>query len=291
MSFAPIVHADPVRAAAAVDMLAHAIRSERPRWDIIEFRCLLKEAHTTGELLKTFRQLGMFVDTYLQFENWYQALSGVSAQAYFDSRSSQLRNTIKRKKKRVEKEHRLDFRLYADTDNLGEGLEHYQVVYRQSWKEPEAYPEFIPQLLRKAAEGGALRLGILKIDEHPVAAQIWLRSGNRATIYKLAYDERYAQLSVGSILTKLMFDHVIDVDHVSEVDFGSGSEAYKLDWMNGCRQVAAFIGFNAYSPRGLFAAAHHFAGRFLRRLLQRIKHFPALRSPLIAEARHSEVDS
>jgi len=286
MNYAPIVHADSARASAAVDVLAHAIRAERPAWDIIELRGLLMEARTTGELMQAFRKRGMLVDTYFQFENWYQPLSGVSAQTYFDTRPSQLRNTIKRKLKRVRREHRLDFRLYAQASELKKGLEDYQAVYEQSWKEPEVHSEFIPRLLRKAANDGGLRLGILYIDERPVAAQIWLLTGNRSTIYKLAYDDRYAPLSVGSILTKLMFDHAINVDRVAEVDFGAGSDAYKLEWMSGCRQVVAFIGFNARSPWGLIAAARHFSGRLLRRVLQSIGHLRPQRAPGTTEARH-----
>ena len=271
MNYAPIVHTDPVRAAAAVETLANTILRERPSWDVVELRGLLMEAPTTPDLVRAFQRRGVLVDTYFQFENWYQPLSGISAQAYFDSRPSRLRNTIGRKMKKVQKEHRLEFRLCRDGVELQKGLEDYQVVYQRSWKEPEVYSEFIPHLLSKAANEGSLRLGILTIGEQPVAAQIWLLNGKRATIYKLAYDERYAQLSVGAILTKLMFDHAIDVDHVVEVDFGAGSEAYKLEWMSACRQVVALIAFNARSPWGLFAAARHFSGRLLRLLPQSIR--------------------
>lgn len=285
MNYAPVVHTDPVRAAAAVDTLANAILRERPSWDVIELRGLLMEAPTTRDMVRAFQRRGMLVDTYFQFENWYQPLSGISAQAYFDSRPSRLRNTIGRKMKKVQKEHGLEFRLYRHGVELQKGLEDYQIVYQRSWKEPEVYSEFIPHLLRKAANDGSLRLGILTIGEQqPVAAQIWLLNGKRTTIYKLAYDERYAQLSVGAILTKLMFDHVIDVDHVVEVDFGAGSEAYKLEWMSACRQVVALIAFNARSPWGLFAAARHFSGRLLRLLSQSIRLLRPARSPAPVDA-------
>ena len=289
MNYAPIVHADPVRAGAAVDALAEEICSEQPTWDIIELRGLLMEAPTTRELLRAFRKRGMLVDTYFQFENWYQSLSGVSARTYFDARPSRLRNTIGRKLKRVQREHQLDFCLYKGAGELHKGLEDYQAVYERSWKEPEVYSEFIPRLLSKLADHDALRLGILNIDHQPVAAQIWLQSGNRATIYKLAYDERYAQLSVGSILTKMMFDHAIDVDHVSEVDFGSGSDAYKREWMSDCREVVALIGFNVRSPLGLFAATRHFSSRLVRGLLRSIGHLRPQRSLQGVEARRAQM--
>jgi CelD/BcsL family acetyltransferase involved in cellulose biosynthesis len=156
-------------------------------------------------------------------------------------------------------------------------------------RSPRCIQNSFPQLIRKAAEEGSLRLGMLYIDEQPVAAQIWLLTENRATIYKLAYDEGYAQLSVGSILTRMMFDHAIDVDHVAEVDFGAGSEAYKLEWMSDCRHVVAFIGFNAHSPWGLFAAARHFSGQVLRRLLQSTRHSRPATSTV--EARRAQVES
>src|SRR4029077_5168672 len=106
--------------------------------------------------------------------------------------------------------------LYRSGEELKRGINDYQRIYAASWKEPEAFPEFIPQLLRRSAEKGTLRLGVLYVDAEPAAVQIWLVAGGKATIYKLAYDERFARLSVGSILTKAMFDHVIDTDGVVE---------------------------------------------------------------------------
>ena len=85
----------------------------------------------------------------------------------------------------------------------------------------------------------------MRVDHEPAAAQIWLISGRRATIYKLAYDERFAPLSIGSILTKTMFDHVLENDGVSEIDYGVGSERYKRDWMSHSRRVIGLIGFAA----------------------------------------------
>ena len=265
MSFAPIVRADERRSPSAIDALAAAILRERPAWDVIELRSLIEEAATTSDLVRGFRGAGLIVDTYQQFENWYQPLSGMSAESYFKARPAQVRNTVTRKMKRAKRDHKVDFEIYRTMQHLPKGIEHYQRIYAQSWKEPEIFPEFIPQLLRACTERGILRLGVLYIDGEPVAAQIWLVAAARGTIYKLAYDERYRQLSVGSILTKMMFDHAIDVDHVAEVDYGVGNEPYKLDWMSERRHIVGLIGFNPRSARGLLAAARHFAGRLIRR--------------------------
>jgi hypothetical protein len=265
MSFAPIVRADQGRSASAVHALAATILRERPAWDVIELRSLLREATTTADLIRSFRSAGLLIDTYQQFENWFQRLSGMSGESYFKARPAQLRNTVTRKIKRAKREHKVDLEIYRTVQHLQKGMEDYQRIYTRSWKDPEIFPEFIPQLLRACAERGILRLGVLYLDGEPVAAQIWLVTATRGTIYKLAYDERYRQLSVGSILTKLMFDNAIDVDHVAEVDYGVGNEPYKLDWMSERRHIVGLIGFNPRSPRGLLAAARHFAGRLIRR--------------------------
>ncbi|MES2302033.1 MAG: GNAT family N-acetyltransferase, partial [Pseudomonadota bacterium] len=56
-----------------------------------------------------------------------------------------------------------------------------------------------------------------------------------AFIHKLAHDERYRKQSPGTLLTGAMFEHVIDRDRVDLVDFGTGDDPYKRDWMEAVR--------------------------------------------------------
>jgi CelD/BcsL family acetyltransferase involved in cellulose biosynthesis len=48
---------------------------------------------------------------------------------------------------------------------------------------------------------------------------------------KIAYDEQYAKLSIGTVLTTLM-PYVIDVDRVRIVDYLSGDDEYKRTWLS-----------------------------------------------------------
>ena len=264
MSYAPLLRRDLCDARVALDAVAAYIARERPRWDLIELRGLIAEHPVADELMRAFRRAGMWTTSYAQFENWYYPTKGIGSGDYFKSRPSQVRNTITRKLKKVQKEHELDFHLYASGDDLASGIADYEKIYSQSWKEPETYPEFIPQLLRRSASQKSLRLGVLRVDNEPAAAQIWLLTGRRATIYKLAYDEKFSPLSVGSLLTKMMFDYVLDNENIGEIDYGVGSEPYKLDWMSDCRNIVGLICFNPYSLRGFLAAGRHAAGRFIR---------------------------
>jgi CelD/BcsL family acetyltransferase involved in cellulose biosynthesis len=67
------------------------------------------------------------------------------------------------------------------------------------------------------------------------------------SIFKLAYDERFAQLSAGSVLTSQLMRQVIDVDRVAVVDYLTGDDAYKRDWMSHRRER---VGVRALQLRG-----------------------------------------
>ena len=64
-----------------------------------------------------------------------------------------------------------------------------------------------------------------------VAAQMWTVEGGAAFIHKLAHRPDAQTLSPGTVLSAALFRHVIDTDAVSLVDFGTGDDAYKRDWM------------------------------------------------------------
>ena len=104
------------------------------------------------------------------------------------------------------------------------------------------------------------------MDGRPVAAQVWIVSNGVASIYKLAYDQRYSNLSIGSILTARLMEHVIDVDRVGEVDFLTGDDAYKQDWMSGRRERRGIIAFNPRTLQGTLGALLHFGAIKLKNI-------------------------
>lgn len=87
------------------------------------------------------------------------------------------------------------------------------------------------------AEGaaGRLRLGVARAEGIAVAAQCWSVENSVAYIHKLAHLESHRQLSAGTTLSARLFSHVIDTDRVNLVDFGTGDQIYKADWMEAVR--------------------------------------------------------
>ena len=184
----------------------------------------------SASLLATaFEQSGwIFAKTQCD-ENHYLALRGRSFDAYWETRPGQLRNTVKRQGKKG------IVSIRIETGFVAQSWADYERVYARSWKPHEGSPEFLRKLAEQESVAGCLRLGLAYIDGQPVAAQFWTVENGVALIHKLAHDERHLAASPGTLLSAALFQHVIDIDKVDEIDFGTGSDAYKREWMEEMR--------------------------------------------------------
>ena len=188
---------------------------------------------------------------YFCFANWSHSLDEGGWPTYLGSRASKTRNTVKRRTRKFLAEGRGELRIVEGGGELEPALKQFTEVYNNSWKRKEPYPRFIPGLVRLAARRGWLRLGVALYDGRAAAAQIWLVTGGVAYIFKLAYHSDLAHLSPGTVLSAHMMAHVIDTDQVQRIDYLSGDDAYKQDWMSRRRE---FSGIAAYNPRSLHGA-------------------------------------
>lgn len=205
------------------------------------------------------------IHQYTCFGNWTHEVNGTSYEDYLNSRPSRLRNTIARRTRQFHKDGRGRLEMFEGGDTLEESIATFVTVYNHSWKQEEPFPDFIPGLLRLAAKRGWLRLGVAYYDGTPVAAQVWLVWERTAYIFKLAHGETFKQLSPGTILTAFMMEHVIDTDRVNRVDFLSGDDEYKRDWMS---TRSDRVGVAAYNPSTVRGCAM-LAVRGIRSLLTR----------------------
>ena len=192
------------------------------------------------KLRQLLESCGLHSHTFFRFYNWTHLLGGQSYDEYISERPANLRNTIKRKQRKLEREHDYEIRLFMDTDidqpritiDLDKAIADYNIVYKASWKASEFFSDFTPALVKSFSRRGWLRLAILYINEQPIAAQIWFVVHGKANIYRLVFDEHWKNYSPGSILTEYLMRYVIDTDKVSEIDFLTGNERYKQDWMS-----------------------------------------------------------
>ena len=269
--YRPVIPLDEQRQGELVCRFSQFIADERPRWRRVDFDYLRSDRTDAAAIAEALRREKFLVTRSFLYENWYVPVLDTDFQAFFAARPSQLKNTIARKEKKLLKTHHVDIQLFtSDGKELERGCADYVTVYNNSWKRSEPFPKFIPSLLSACASLGILRLGVLYVDSTPAAAQIWITAQGTALIYKLAYDERYRDLSVGSVLSREMFKIALDQDKVREIDYGVGSEGYKKDGMTEVRTIDRVSAWNLLEPSGLTLAAMQAGKQILKKAAGRL---------------------
>ncbi len=235
-------------------------------------------AFEDGIVAKALIEYFPYQRLYSQTDNVYQY--GLTDYAsYYQQRPSQLRNTIKRREKKLIKAHKYRTEIITELNEFSAAFSAYKTIYQQSWKGHEFSFDFIEKVCLAALAENKLRLGLLFVDDEPAAAQLWfLQAGNdtslvwdesetqnknsesfqtTASIFKLAYTPKYQEYSVGSILSLALSEYVISNDQVTSIEFGMGSEPYKKDWLTETRIRRSYQVFNPDSIYGKLAIIRH----------------------------------
>lgn len=258
----PILLAPGLPAAIATPALLTFARSLR-RDGLVRLEALDPAAPATQGLITAARRAGLLALTFDHFGNWHESVGGQGWPDYLAARQGALRETIRRRLKRVERQGDVTLTVIDRADGLDAGIAAYEAVYARSWKEPEPFPRFNPTLMRALAPLGSLRLGILSTAGTPIAAQFWVVAEGKATVLKLAHDEAFKPLSPGTVLTALMIRHLLEQDRVTELDFGRGDDDYKQGWVRQRRQFIGCLLLNPLRPVAWPPLARHGAGRLV----------------------------
>jgi len=209
-----------------------------------------------------------YAKTYAQAENWYHDTI-VDFNSYYQQRPSKLKNTIKRKQKKLAKAFNYYTYVASSEVEFLQFFPAYQAIYQASWKGDEYSFAFIKQVCLQAIKHNKFRMGLLFIEDKPVAMQLWFVQSKTASIFKLAYDPHYQQYSVGSILSMALSEHVIAQDKINCIEFGMGNEAYKKDWMAKKRDRVTLQVFNERSFLGTLLAVRYMLPAKVKMLLSR----------------------
>jgi len=206
---------------AALFDLFRGLRSQAARLSLYPVR---DDEHQA--IISALRSAGWWVRSTAAGDRHWLDLGDMDHDAWWASRPGALRNTVQRKaKKRI-----VDIQLLTAFDPGSWAA--YEQIYAASWKPDEGHPALLRAFAEAEGVGGRLRMGIARIDGTPVAAQYWTVEDGTAFIHKLAHVEDSLKASPGTLLSAALFRHVIEVDGVKRVDFGTGNDGYKRDWMN-----------------------------------------------------------
>lgn len=234
--------------------IARAIRARRSGVSLVELYPLAEDSI----LPWAFRKAGWLTAHEPASANWRAHVRGLDFASYWARRPARLRNTAERKARAAA----LEISIHRAFDPGAWAA--YEAVYRASWKPAEGSPAFLRALAEQEGAAGTVRLGIASKDGAPVAAQFWLVENGVATIHKLAHAESAQALSPGTVLSMEMFRHVIDRDRPDLIDFGTGDDRYKADWMDERRPLYRLTCFDPSKPRGIYGAARRLAGKLVR---------------------------
>ncbi len=212
------------------------------------------EDASATRLARAFRTAGWQVAVTPCDINHIIAINGRSFAEYWAARPGPLRTTLKRKGSKVTTRilTRFDAAAWAD----------YERIYAASWKPNEGEPAMLRAFAQAEGAGGRLRLGFAHYEGQAIAAQFWTVENGVAYIHKLAHLESHKQLSAGTTLSAAMFEHAIDRDRAALIDFGTGDESYKADWMEETRPRLRIDCLDPAQPRAWPALAK----RMVRRL-------------------------
>lgn len=207
------------------DLLAAIVRDLTPQG-----RLLLSPlpAEDADRLTAALGAAGWITRTTPAHGNRHLAIAGHDFAAWWATRPGPLREVVRRKARR------LDIRIETRFDPADWAT--YEALYARSWKPAEGHPAFLRRFAEAEGAAGRLRLGIASHQGVAVAAQFWTVENGTAFIHKLAHDPAAAAHSPGTVLTHALFAMAFADPAINAIDFGTGDDPYKRDWMNETRQ-------------------------------------------------------
>lgn len=218
-------------------------------------------------MVEGLQAAGWLVEPFPQFGNWYLPAEGLAFERYWQQRPGALRNTGRRGYRRLIEKGDGAIVCHAEPGAAAAAIWAYETVYAQSWQAAEPFPDYMPNLIRHGLAAGEAQVWCLLAGGRPVAAQIWLRRQDRATIFKLAYDRDWGRQSVGTVLTMAAMRAALSDTGIREIDFGWGDDPYKQEWLPERRQRYGVAAYNLRTLTGTALAVRNLGAKKFRGLI------------------------
>jgi CelD/BcsL family acetyltransferase involved in cellulose biosynthesis len=153
--------------------------------------------------------------------------------AFLAARSSNFREQLSRRERRLRQRYAVKLRLADDPARLDRELDVLFALHRARWGDSSGFrPEALHrEFARLALDRGWLRLWLLELNGEPAAAWYGFRIGGVESYYQAGRDGRFDADSVGFVLLAHTVRTALD-DGIDEYRFLRGPEAYKLRFAN-----------------------------------------------------------
>lgn len=187
--------------------------------------------------------------------------------AYERDRRGHLLRELRRRRRRLQDQGRLEFRVEDGRDRLGDLLDEGLAVERSGWKGERGTAiasqpgtrHFYAEVARLAVERGALRLGFLRLDDRPVAFDFSIEEGGVHYLLKTGFDASYRAYSPGMLIRQEMIRRAFEC-RLDRYEFLGQDTPWKLEWSTTRREQVLVQAF-APSIAGLIDWAAFAYGR------------------------------
>jgi len=259
LPYEPMLAPDCEDSRNAVESVVRFVRADRRAYDVLRFSPLGPHSPFLGHLVNALRECHYRIQIYQIQGDRYETTAGRSSAEYLAARPAPLRNMLGTAGRMLFECGRASFVLYRDPADAGSAWRECASILRETDERNPEHSEYLPGLVRLAAEAGVLRLGLLTLDGQPAAMQLWIVAANVAQCLRIAQITRFGGLPLDDMLTERITHHLIDADRVVELDFGYIIEEFAAHWAPQTRQRVGIIAFNTHTRRGLKGALRHIA--------------------------------
>jgi CelD/BcsL family acetyltransferase involved in cellulose biosynthesis len=159
-------------------------------------------------------------------------IGGMSWDDFLAHRSANFRQQVRRRERKLAREHALSYRLADDPARLGEDLDTLVRLHDDRWRDGGSIAfsgwrrELHAQFARRALDRGWLRLWLLELDGQTVAAWYGFRHGGAEWFYQSGRDRSAAGDAVGFVLLCHTIREAMN-DGMREYRLLRGDEPYK----------------------------------------------------------------
>ena len=149
-------------------------------------------------------------------------IDGATWEEYLASRSRNLREQVRRRERRLKRDHEVTYRLSDDPDRLGDDFDTMLRLHRARWGRSSSFEgpreAFHRDFAARALEQGWLRLWTMELGGAPAAAWLGYRFGAREWYYQAGRDPALDRYAVGFVL----------LVHTIREAIGDGMRQYRL---------------------------------------------------------------
>jgi len=276
--FSPLMADESLAEHAVVDTVFEALQEGASTYDVIRVSPLAAGSPLAADLAAVLRRTGHLVQAYRHPAARFAEINGLSFQEYMAQRPRALRESLDRNRRLMLEGGRGRFHFPCTRNMFEFSWKDIQRVVEAAPIEGEPEPAgYLSSMMALAADFGGLRVGLLYLDEQPLAMQFWLVSAGNAYCLRIWGAQGPQPFPVDDLLTQMVLVCLVDGDRVAELNFGAVDEEFARNWAPGKRERIGLAAFTRRTWRGLRGAARHVLPKAIASLPARVLGRPARR--------------